>query len=254
MTTPRRSEREKKRRFAGSPQRFAWRTQWNGYREAESQRVTEPAFFEELRANQIDLVLVAGARPNFVKLAPLHHALEPYSALRKTIVHTGQHYDEAMSDVFFRELGIPSPEINLEVGPGTHAEQTAGVMVGFERVVQRLRPRCVVLFGDINSTVACALVAAKLGVPVAHVEAGLRSNDWSMPEEVNRVVTDRLSSRLYTPSRDAGENLAREGIAPDRVRFVGNIMVDTLLAQLPSIDRAVSCSSPHSAPTARTAT
>ena len=199
--------------------------------------MTEQPTPQTVGANQIDLVLVAGARPNFVKLAPLHHALEPYAALRKTIVHTGQHYDEAMSEVFFRELGIPSPDINLEVGPGTHAEQTAGVMVGFERVVLRLRPRCVVLFGDVNSTVACALVAAKVGVPVAHVEAGLRSNDWSMPEEVNRVVTDRLSSRLYAPSRDACENLAREGISPDRVRLVGNIMVDTLLAQLPSVDR-----------------
>ncbi|HYU52298.1 MAG TPA: UDP-N-acetylglucosamine 2-epimerase (non-hydrolyzing), partial [Gemmatimonadaceae bacterium] len=200
--------------------------------------MTEPAIPQGLSADPIDLVLVAGARPNFVKLAPLHHALEAHSTLRKIIVHTGQHYDDAMSDVFFRELRIPSPNINLEVGPGTHAEQTAGVMVGFERVVQRLRPRCIVLFGDVNSTVACALVAAKLGVPVAHVEAGLRSNDWSMPEEVNRVVTDRLSSRLYAPSKDACENLAHEGISLDRIRLVGNIMVDTLLAQLPSVDQA----------------
>src|SRR6266699_1476090 len=148
-----------------------------------------------------DLVLVAGARPNFVKLAPLHRALGAYPRVRTCIVHTGQHYDEAMSEVFFRELGIPAPDVNLEVGSGSHAEQTAGVMGGFERVVQRLRPRCIVLFGDVNSTVACALVAAKVGVPVAHVEAGLRSKDWSMPEEVNRVVTDRLSNRLYAPSK-----------------------------------------------------
>src|SRR5256886_4049969 len=158
--------------------------------------------------DQIDLVLVAGARPNFVKLAPLHHALDAYTTLRKIILHTGQHYDEAMSEVFFRELGIPSPDINLEVGPGTHAEQTAGVMVGFERVVLRLRPRCVVLFGDVNSTVACALVAAKVGVPVAHVEAGLRSNDWSMPEEVDRVGAAPLSSTLYTPRAPASQNPA----------------------------------------------
>src|SRR5213076_1092182 len=117
---------------------------------------------------------VVGARPNFMKIAPIVEEMKKASDLKGVLIHTGQHYDEAMSDVFFRELGIPSPDINLDVGPGTHAEQTAGVMVGFERVVLRLRPRCVVLFGDVNSTVACALVAAKVGVPVAHVEAGLR--------------------------------------------------------------------------------
>ena len=184
-----------------------------------------------------DLVLVAGARPNFVKLAPLHDALDACPQVRAIIVHTGQHYDDAMSDVFFRELGIPSPDHDLEIGPGTHAEQTATCMIRFERVAHELSPRCIVLFGDVNSTLACALVGAKLGISVAHVEAGLRSNDWSMPEEINRIVTDRLSSRLYAPSRDACENLAREGTPSERVRLVGNIMVDTLLAQLPCIDR-----------------
>src|SRR5437879_1475448 len=187
---------------------------------------------------QVDLILVAGARPNFVTLAPLHRALARYPRIRTMIVHTGQHYDDVMSNVFFRDLEIPAPEVNLEVGPGTHAEQTAGVMIRFERVTQNVESRCIVLFGDVNSTVACALVGAKIGIPVAHVEAGLRSNDWSMPEEINRIVTDRLSTRLYAPSRDACDNLAREGIPADRVRLVGNIMVDTLLAQLPTVDRA----------------
>jgi UDP-N-acetylglucosamine 2-epimerase (non-hydrolysing) len=197
--------------------------------------VTCQSIREPRSVDRVDIVLVAGARPNFVKLAPLHRALEANSTLRTMIVHTGQHYDEAMSDVFFRELGIRQPDVNLEVGPGTHAEQTAGVMIGFERVTRDVDPRCIVLFGDVNSTLACALVAAKVGIPVGHVEAGLRSNDWSMPEEINRVVTDRLSTRLYAPSRDACDNLLREGIPSDRIRFVGNIMVDTLLAQLPRI-------------------
>jgi UDP-N-acetylglucosamine 2-epimerase (non-hydrolysing) len=187
--------------------------------------------------SRMDLMLVAGARPNFVKLAPLYHALRVFPAIRTTIVHTGQHYDDAMSGSFFRELEIPEPEVNLEVGPGSHGEQTGRIMILFEPVLQRINPRWVVVFGDVNSTVACALVAAKLGVAVAHVEAGLRSNDWSMPEEINRLVTDRLSTRLYAPSQDACDNLMREGIAPDRVRLVGNIMVDTLLARLPKIDQ-----------------
>jgi UDP-N-acetylglucosamine 2-epimerase (non-hydrolysing) len=185
----------------------------------------------------LDVLLVAGARPNFVKLAPLHRALTTQGRLKTTIVHTGQHYDDAMSGSFFRDLGIPEPEVNLEVGPGTHAVQTGTIMQRFEPVLLKLAPRWVVVFGDVNSTVACALVAAKLGVKVAHVEAGLRSNDWTMPEEVNRVVTDRLATRLYVPSRDACENLAREGIPAERVVLVGNIMVDTLCAQLPQLDQ-----------------
>jgi UDP-N-acetylglucosamine 2-epimerase (non-hydrolysing) len=184
-----------------------------------------------------DLLLVAGARPNFVKLAPLHRALQRHSSLRSAIVHTGQHYDDAMSGSFFRELGIPEPDVNLEVGPGTHAVQTGTIMQRFEPVLAELAPRWVVVFGDVNSTMAAALVAAKLRVRVAHVEAGLRSHDWTMPEEINRVVTDRVATRLYAPSRDACDNLSREGIPADRVLLVGNIMVDTLLTQLPSLDQ-----------------
>jgi UDP-N-acetylglucosamine 2-epimerase (non-hydrolysing) len=142
-----------------------------------------------------------------------------------------------MSGTFFRQLGIPAPDVNLEVGPGTHAAQTATIMLRFEPVLLDIAPRWLVVFGDVNSTVATALVAAKLGIPVAHVEAGLRSNDWSMPEEINRIVTDRLSHRLYTPSRDANDNLRREGIAAERIVLVGNIMVDTLRKQLPALDQ-----------------
>jgi UDP-N-acetylglucosamine 2-epimerase (non-hydrolysing) len=185
----------------------------------------------------IDILLVAGARPNFVKLAPLYRALQKHSQIRTAIVHTGQHYDDAMSGSFFRELEIPEPESNLEVGPGTHAVQTAAVMQRFEPVVTNLAPKWVVVFGDVNSTMACALVAAKLRMNVAHVEAGLRSNDWAMPEEINRVVTDRISQRLYAPSRDACENLHHEGVPAERIVMVGNIMVDTLLAQLPGLDQ-----------------
>ena len=187
--------------------------------------------------SRMDLMLVAGARPNFVKLAPLYHALQMFPAITTTVVHTGQHYDDAMSGSFFRELEIPEPDVNLEVGPGTHAEQTGRIMILFEPVLQKLNPAWVVVFGDVNSTAACALVAAKLGTAVAHVEAGLRSNDWSMPEEINRLVTDRLSTRLYAPSQDACDNLIREGTPADRVQLVGNIMVDTLLARLPKIDQ-----------------
>ena len=181
---------------------------------------------------------VVGARPNFVKLAPLHRAIATQTKLRSVIVHTGQHYDDAMSASFFRELGIPEPHVNLEVGPGTHAVQTGTIMQRFEPVLLDVQPRWVVVFGDVNSTVACALVAAKLGTKGAHVEAGLRSFDWTMPEEINRVLTDRLADRLYVPSRDACDNLAREGIPAERVLFVGNIMVDTLLAQLPQLNQA----------------
>lgn len=187
--------------------------------------------------NAVDLILVAGARPNFVKLAPLSRAIESHQKLRFAVVHTGQHYDDAMSGSFFRELDIPAPQVNLEVGPGTHAVQTATIMQRFEPVLTELAPKWVVVFGDVNSTMACALVAAKLRVNVAHVEAGLRSNDWTMPEEINRVVTDRIAQRLYTPSQDATANLVREGIAKDRILLVGNIMVDTLLKQLPLLDQ-----------------
>lgn len=185
-----------------------------------------------------DVLLVAGARPNFVKLAPLHRALRRHPGSRTAIVHTGQHYDDTMSGSFFRELDIPAPDVNLEVGAGSHAVQTAAIMERFEPVLSEYAPKWVVVFGDVNSTLACALVATKQRIKVAHVEAGLRSNDWAMPEEINRVVTDRISQRLYAPSQDAVDNLRREGMPAEKVLLVGNIMVDTLRVQLPTIDQA----------------
>jgi UDP-N-acetylglucosamine 2-epimerase (non-hydrolysing) len=177
---------------------------------------------------------VAGARPNFVKIKPVVDALERRS-VEVVLVHTGQHYDSSMSRVFFDELGIRRPDHHLEVGSGSHAQQTAAVMVGMEPLVADLAPDVVVVVGDVNSTMAAALVAAKATVPVAHVEAGLRSGDWSMPEEVNRVVADRVSTYLLAPSADAVDNLRREGFPEDRIHLVGNVMIDTLLANL---DRA----------------
>ena len=176
----------------------------------------------------IRVILVAGARPNFMKVAPVLWELERrgHAVL---LVHSGQHYDTSMSGVFFDELGIREPDVNLQVGSGTQAEQTAGVMVAFEPLVAEWRPDIVVVVGDVNSTVACALVAAKAGIRVAHVEAGLRSRDWGMPEEVNRVVTDRLSDHLLAPSADACVNLQSEGYRDDQIALVGNVMVDTLL-------------------------
>lgn len=181
-------------------------------------------------------LVVAGARPNFMKVAPVLRAL--CAAGREgVLVHTGQHYDARMSDAFFHDLGLPEPRFHLGVGSGSHAQQTARVMEAFEPVLQEVRPNWVVVVGDVNSTLACALVAVKLkgevGCRVAHVEAGLRSSDWRMPEEVNRVLTDRISDLLLTPSRDALPNLRAEGIPESRVAFVGNVMIDTLLAQLP---------------------
>lgn len=182
------------------------------------------------------VLVVAGARPNFMKVAPLLAVLRERGD-DALLVHTGQHYDASMSDAFFQDLGIPEPDYHLGVGSGSHAVQTARVMEAFEPVLLATRPDWVVVVGDVNSTLACALVTSKLqqetGARIAHVEAGLRSNDWRMPEEVNRVLTDRLSDLLLTPSRDAHENLAREGIDSARVRFVGNIMIDTLQRQLP---------------------
>ncbi|MFZ4718054.1 MAG: non-hydrolyzing UDP-N-acetylglucosamine 2-epimerase [Ilumatobacteraceae bacterium] len=173
-------------------------------------------------------VVVAGARPNFMKVAPLLPAFEA-AGIDVVLVHTGQHYDPAMSDVFFEELGIRRPDHHLEVGSASHAVQTARIMEAFEQVVLAERPDWVVVVGDVNSTVACALVAAKLQIKVAHVEAGLRSRDWAMPEEVNRLVTDRLSDLLLPPSPDGVENLHAEGYADDKIELVGNVMVDTLL-------------------------
>lgn len=181
--------------------------------------------------------MVAGARPNFMKVAPVLAALAA-EGHRTVLVHTGQHYDASMSDAFFSDLGLPRPDYHLGVGSGTHAVQTARVMEAFEPVLRAVAPEWVVVVGDVNSTLACSLVAAKLrpelGCRIAHVEAGLRSGDWRMPEEVNRVLTDRLSDLLLTPSRDAHPNLAAEGIDPARVVFVGNVMIDSLFAQLPA--------------------
>jgi len=176
---------------------------------------------------------VVGARPNFMKVAPILARLREHAGAEQVLVHTGQHYDAKMSDVFFQDLGMPAPDVHLGVGSGSHAQQTAKVMLEIEPVLLREQPDVVVVAGDVNSTVAVALVAAKLLVPVAHVEAGLRSGDWTMPEEVNRVLTDRLSDLLFTPSPDGDENLAAEGIDPGRVHRVGNVMIDSLQAALP---------------------
>jgi len=177
------------------------------------------------------IVLVAGARPNFMKVAPVQAELDR-RGVPSLLVHTGQHYDPAMSDVFFDELSIRHPDHHLEVGSGSHAVQTARIMEAFEPVVLAEEPSWVVVPGDVNSTLACSIVAAKLGVRVAHLEAGLRSRDWAMPEEVNRVVTDRVSDLLLAPSPDAVENLTAEGYPASAVALVGNIMADTLLSNL----------------------
>ncbi|MFG3200936.1 non-hydrolyzing UDP-N-acetylglucosamine 2-epimerase [Streptomyces sp. NPDC048192] len=180
------------------------------------------------------IVCVAGARPNYMKIKPVMDALERRGA-EVVLVHTGQHYDPAMNDVFFADLGIRPPDRFLGVGSGSHAEQTGRVMTAFEPLLAEVSPDIVVVVGDINSTLACALVTAKAGPLLAHVEAGLRSRDWSMPEEVNRVVTDRVSDHLLAPSPDAVENLRAEGYREDQIHLVGNVMIDTLLANL---DRA----------------
>jgi len=176
---------------------------------------------------------VVGARPNFMKAAPVLHALAKRPAVEQTLVHTGQHYDANMSDVFFSQLQIPAPDVNLGVGSGSHARQTAEIMSGFEPVVLERKPDIVLVYGDVNSTVAAALVCAKLGIRVGHVEAGLRSFDWSMPEEINRVVTDRLSDCLFTPSEDGDANLQHEGVPVDKIYRVGNVMIDSLVRLLP---------------------
>ena len=181
----------------------------------------------------MEILHVVGARPNFMKAAPVVRALNACEQVRQTLVHTGQHYDFNMSDVFFQELGLPAPDINLEVGSGSHAQQTSQIISKFEAVVLDRKPDYVVVYGDVNSTVAAALVCAKLMVRVAHVEAGLRSFDRAMPEEVNRLLTDQLSDLLFTPSEDGNDNLKREGIDPAKVHLVGNVMIDTLIRMLP---------------------
>jgi len=188
------------------------------------------------------LLHVVGARPNFMKIAPLLRRAEREPGWTNLLVHTGQHYDEGMSGALFRDLGIRTPDFHLGVGSGTHAEQTARVLMETERLIGQHTPDLVVVVGDVNSTLAAALAAAKLSVPVAHVEAGLRSGDRSMPEEINRILTDQLSEFCLTPSPDADVNLQREGIAPERIHFVGNIMIDSLRHALPAA-RALTLSS-----------
>ncbi|MHB8482658.1 MAG: non-hydrolyzing UDP-N-acetylglucosamine 2-epimerase [Nitrospiria bacterium] len=183
------------------------------------------------------IILVAGARPNFMKIAPLMEAINRFNQngeriLEPILVHTGQHYDYAMSQLFFDDLGLPRPDINLEVGSGTHAEQTGKVMMAFEQVLEKIRPDLVIVVGDVNSTPACAITAKKLKIPVAHVEAGLRSGDMTMPEEINRRLTDFISDYLFTTDLNASENLKQEGIPDDKIFFVGNVMIDTLLKHL----------------------
>ena len=182
------------------------------------------------------IISVVGARPNFMKIAPFvgavneHNRLHPNQHIQHLLVHTGQHYDLRMSESFFTDLRIPPPDINLEIGSGTHAEQVGNTMIAFEKVLLQERPDWVVVVGDVNATLACSVTAKKLLVKVCHIEAGLRSGDMSMPEEINRLVTDRISDLLLTPDRLSSENLLKEGVAPEKIRFVGNIMIDTLEA------------------------
>ena len=188
---------------------------------------------EEILQSMGPIICVVGARPNYMKVAPLIRVLRAdSSAPHAMLLHTGQHYDVAMNDRLFADLGLEAPEINLEVGSGTHAVQTAEIMRRFEPVVERTSPSCVVVVGDVNSTLACGLVAVKMGIPLVHVEAGLRSFDRTMPEEINRLLTDQICDVLYTTERSAAENLRREGITMSRVHFVGNVMIDSLKASL----------------------
>ena len=204
------------------------------------------------------IISVVGARPNFMKMAPVHKEFEKLSAIQSScwegsgqkshqeagqavehlICHTGQHYDEKMSKVFFTDLELPQPDFYLGVGSGSHAEQTAKVMIEFEKVLIREKPDLVIVYGDVNSTVACSLVAAKMGVKIAHVESGLRSFDRTMPEEINRIVTDHLSDYLFVTEKSGIENLRREGISEDNIFFVGNTMIDSLVTYLPQAERS----------------
>ena len=188
--------------------------------------------------NKLKVLHVVGARPNFMKTAPIMAEMAKYpDQFQQVLVHTGQHYDDNMSQVFFDDLGLPQPDHYLGVGSGTHAQQTAWVMLAFEPLVHELQPDLVLVVGDVNSTLACALVCVKLGVKVGHVEAGLRSFDRTMPEEFNRLLTDQIADLLFTPSRDADANLLREGVLPQRIHLVGNVMIDTLVRLLPKTEQ-----------------
>ena len=180
--------------------------------------------------------LIAAARPNFMKVAPLYHVLRRAPWCAPVLVHTGQHYDHNMSGAFLAELGLPAPDHHLDIGSGSHAEQTAGVMLAYEKVCLAERPDWTIVVGDVNSTLACSLVAAKLLIPIAHLEAGLRSGDRTMPEEINRIVTDRLADLLWTPSPDGDENLLREGVAAEKIDRIGNIMIDSFELQRAQIE------------------
>jgi UDP-N-acetylglucosamine 2-epimerase (non-hydrolysing) len=188
--------------------------------------------------SNISVTIVAGARPNFMKIAPIINAIESASGAGHSIdyrlVHTGQHYDGKMSDHFFEQLGIPAPHINLGARGGSQAEQTAAIMIGFEKELLSHRPSLVLVVGDVTSTMACAITAQKLCIPVAHVEAGIRSGDWTMPEEINRIVTDSISNYFFTTTESAGTQLLKSGAAPEQIFFVGNTMIDTLLRQQPN--------------------
>ena len=185
------------------------------------------------------IIHVVGARPNFMKMAPVWKALKEHRGIHQVIVHTGQHYDNLMSDIFFRELRIKKPDINLHAGSNTHAKQTATIITNLERVMLKKKPDLVLVYGDVNSTMAASIVCSKLGIKTGHVEAGLRSRDMGMPEEVNRLITDRLSSILFTPSVDADKNLIKEGVNKDAIYFVGNVMIDTLISFLHRIKEKV---------------
>lgn len=181
---------------------------------------------------------IVGARPNFMKIAPIMHAMNQSSLIEPILIHTGQHYDEKMSNLFFDELEIPKPEINLEVGSESQAKQVAKIMMGLDAVYEDIKPDAILVVGDVNSTMASSIVAAKLGIKIIHLEAGLRSYDRRMPEEINRIVTDALADLLLTPSKDGNENLLKEGIDSSKIKFVGNIMIDTLFHFMPKVEKS----------------
>jgi UDP-N-acetylglucosamine 2-epimerase (non-hydrolysing) len=186
----------------------------------------------------VKIINIVGARPNLMKIAPLMNAYAGCDAIEPLLVHTGQHYDENMSDLFFRQLGIPEPDLNLEIGSASHAVQTAEIMKAFEPVVLEHKPDAVLVVGDVNSTIACGTVAVKLGVKLIHVEAGLRSFDRTMPEEINRMITDAISDLLFCTEQSGVDNLRREGVSEDKIHFVGNVMIDTLLKHRVEADRS----------------
>jgi len=184
------------------------------------------------------IISVVGARPNFIKIAPIDKAFRKFPVIKHMICHTGQHFDEKMSDIFFKELDIPKPDFNLGVGSGSHAEQTAGIMIRFEKVLEAEMPDLIIVPGDVNSTLACSVVASKMGIPVAHVEAGLRSFDRTMPEEINRIITDVLSDLLFVSEESGLANLKKEGIDETKIHFVGNVMIDSLIGYMDKIEES----------------